>query len=274
MSISQERQVGVEITPAMVKAGKLGCGPDYFDGLSRHINKLVESWNNWVCVAGHRSHLENYVNRDWKFLFEYVGCGRLDNANVDSLGSDIPPNGGRRQKEIVFACADWEVREQPLDLTAGQACVVTRWDKQPMLVQGIELMNEVEEFVPARITVGLQIDQRLEEAWGDPLGQSIFYGFLKPCSGFGKRELNVPLFSSGWHEGGDDIPVRMVKAASEIVNNVTADSGCRTYDGFVLFDERGTLAGISICLDDEDEGTLLAKELVELKDVFCGPVNF
>ena len=142
-----------------------------------------------------------------------------------------------------------------------------------MFVENIELLNEVEKSVPSIFTVGFQVEKSLIEGWGDPIGESILYGFIKPCGGFAKGELNFSSFSVRVGERRDNSPVGVVKGGSEVMDGISTNECCPFYNGFVLFGINGALTGICICFDDIGKRALFAEKFVQLDDAFRGPIN-
>lgn len=66
----------------------------------------------------------------------------------------------------------------------------------------------------------------------------------------------------------------MVEGGSKVMDGITGDAGYSLYQGLVSFNKSGALTGLYICLDNVREGRILAKNLVNLVDVFRCPVNF
>jgi hypothetical protein len=60
----------------------------------------------------------------------------------------------------------------------------------------------------------------------------------------------------------------MVQGAPEIVRGIAGNRRCLVRDGFVLFGERGALAGYCVRLNDISEWSLFTQEGVKLVDAF------
>lgn len=229
------------------------------------INQLVERWNNWARIALCADY-ENYLNGNRKFLFEWHASG---NAGIDTP-NDIP---------IVLAEshsaheAGREVGDLSLKRFGGNPCVVARWNEQSMLVNGVHGIDQTEKFVSSKITIGLQVHHRLEESGGHPIGESVLYGFVKPCLGFAEGELHSSFLLRGLGKRRNDLPVRMIERGLKVVDGISGNQSRLVYDGFVLFGVGGALTGLVICCDDVDEGSFIAEEFVQLKDVFRGPID-
>jgi hypothetical protein len=241
------------------------------DSRAGDIDELVQRWNHratvWSC-----SDRENYINGDVKFFFEYRGCSK---ARHDALGwgqgHDIPNNIPTILAE-PHSASERKVRNLRDDHVARYPCVISRWNKELVSVEYIRLMDEVEKFISAKLTVRFQVNKSLKEGWGDPLGQSVLYGYVKPCGGFTERELDVPQLPF-LDQRGDDIPVGMIQGATQVVDRVSTDHSGGFNDGFVLFGERGALAGLCICFKDVGERAFFAEQFVQLDDVFRCPIN-
>lgn len=65
-----------------------------------------------------------------------------------------------------------KIRDLRCEIFAGKTRVIPRWDQQPVLIKDIQFINEIEKFVPSRITMGPQVNERFEESSGDMVGQS------------------------------------------------------------------------------------------------------
>lgn len=254
----------------------LGVCPDVRDRVVGDANELVQRWNHWSKLSM-RSDRENYIDGNIQLSFEYMPSPSLRLPQRDECRNgqrDLPNYIPVAIANVHNVDKSGEVRDLGADGIPSKPCVICHWDGKPMLVESVKLVDQVEEFVPSRFTMGLQVDKRLEEACGNPLGQSILYGFLKPCSGFTKRELNVPLFPGTIGKWRDYLPISVVERGSEIVHDIGSDVGCFCYDGFVLFGSRGAVAGLCICFNNIREGSFFTEEFIKLVDVFRGPLDF
>lgn len=262
-----------EYIPAEALSAGEGRLPDNFDCLACRIDQCVERWNHWSRVS-QRSDAENYLNGDIKFAFEYM-CGRGSNSS-ELIARDIL--GLPNHIATVFAESAAEIQQREIgdlasnDIT-GKPCIISRWDQKPVFIEKISLMDEVEKFVPSVFTVGPQAIEGAIKSHTCPMGVSVLHGYLKPYPGLGKGELDFlsPPFVD--HNGRNDIPVGMIECGSEIVNNIPTDQGCFVYDGFVLFGERGALAGLCICFNTIGERTIFAEQFAKISDVFRGSIN-
>ena len=249
---------------------ELGCSKQS-NRLSGDIDHLVQHWNHRSRVMS-RPDRENYLNGDIEFLFDYAVDAPI---NTESEAWDST----HRPSNIPFVLAERihtvhrKIGDLLPDDIAGQRYVVCRWNQEPVFVNDVHLMDEIEELVPARLTVGLQSLKCLEEGWRDPIGHSLLNSSIKPCGGFTKGKLYLSLLFGVSYSGGDNIPVSMVESSPEIVNSVTTDDSHFIYDGFVLFRKRGMLAGFCVALKDVGEGPFFLKEGVYFNDVFRGPIN-
>lgn len=243
------------------------------ENVTDNIHQLVEGWDNWAAIVG-RSDYENYLNGNIKFLFEYARGRR---ANGDKIGG-IDILGTPTHIPAVLAERTIEEPSRKIwDLSSydftGNPCVVSYWGQRSMLVRGIDLIDEVEKFIPSRFTVGFEANDSVEKPLTYPIGESVLHGFVKPIRGFAERELDVFLFPFLGGEGRHNFPVGIVKRRMERMDRVTGNQSNSVYNGFVLFSERGALAGLCICFEDVGEGTFFADEFVKLSNVFRSPIN-
>jgi hypothetical protein len=65
----------------------------------------------------------------------------------------------------------------------------------------------------------------------------------------------------------------VIESRAQIMNHVSANDRRLIYDGFVVFGEGGSLAGLGVCLDNVGEGAIFAEQFVQIYDVFRGPIN-
>ncbi|RYG95760.1 MAG: hypothetical protein EON58_13510 [Alphaproteobacteria bacterium] len=215
--------------------------------------------------------MKNYLHGDINLLFEY-SCE----------GGDTPYFRGQGPHDISVALAEIavqrEVSGEVWNLSAEHICrqsfVVARWNERAVLVDSILVVEEVEQLVPSRLTIWPQVHNEGKELWGNPVGQSVLYGFLKPCSRLAKRELDVVSPSTVRSERRDDFPISVIESRPQSVQCVRRDEGCLFHDGFVLFSSRGAIAGLYVRFDHVEEGALFAQKFVKLIDVFSGPINF
>lgn len=245
------------------------------DDGSCHVHEHVDRWNVRA-VSSRRSDAENYVDGDIKLLFEYAPVA---SSRKPGQGNAITNGGVGFPTNIAVIVAERElsapreVRQLASDHLAGQTCVISRWNELPVLVPRVLMVEQVEQLVPSRLTVGSEIHDEGEELWRHPVGKSVLHGFLKPCRRLGKRELNISLAAGFGYRRRHDLPIGMIERGAKPVKGVAAYKRDFIYDGFVLFGERGALAGVGICFDDIREGALFAEQLVKLSDVFSGPIN-
>jgi hypothetical protein len=134
-------------------------------------------------------------------------------------------------------------------------------------------MDEVEKCVPSRFSVGFEADYGVEKSLAYPVGESVLHGFVKPVRAFTKGKLDGPLFLRGLGEWGCDFPIGVIQRHSKGVDCIASDNGRTVYDGFVLFGERGALAGLCVCFEDVRKGAMFAEQFVKLSDAFRSPIN-
>ena len=121
------------------------------------IDQLVKRWNYRVMIDV-ASDRENYVNGNIKYLFEYA-CIR--NSRCSTLSAIHRRNVPRYVPVVLaedtiekIARKVWHLFDECL---GGNPCVIAGWDKKLVLVEDVELVNEREILIPAKLTVGLQI---------------------------------------------------------------------------------------------------------------------
>lgn len=262
MRLSQERQ-----------AGALDSFAHDGERFFRDIDKLVKGWNHWAAVVG-LSDYENYINGRIKLLFEYVCGGRSNNSNLASVDVTRAPNN------VPFVLAEADVDEPSRkvgdlapDAFAGKPSVISYWGQKSVFFRAVHHIDEIEKFVPSRFSIGLEADDSVEKTLAYPVGQSVLYGFNKPVRAFAERELDGALFLWGGGEGRHDFPVGMVESHSEAMDSFSADKSRAVYDGFVLFGERGALAGLCVCFEDVGERAIFVEQFVKLRDVFRSSIN-
>lgn len=249
------------------------CISHNLDGGICDINQLVKRWNHRAKVD-RTSDCENYVNGDIKFLFEYSGFRNSSRPTLRTIhGRNIPRHVPVVLAEVAIDKPARKVRNLFNQYLRGNPCVVSGWDKKLVLVEDIEFVDEREIFIPARLTMGFQIEKSLIEGWGDPIGESRLYGFIKPCLGFTERELKSPSFLIRGGKRKNDVPIGMIKGSAEVVNGITTNDRCPVYDGFVSFCEGGAVSSLCICFENIDERATFLKQCVQLVDVFRGPIN-
>ena len=247
--------------------------PDDFNSVFGDISELVKRWNKAATktIPNDRKH---YINGDIKLLFE---CDLVKEFCLSTLSPCHRFNAPRYIPSILAETtvneSSREVGDLFLDDVAGYPGVIAYWDGEFVLIEDIESMDRVEICVPSRFTVGLQIDNSGEELFGNPIGESIFHGFCKPIFGFAKWELNRSPFPVSFGDMIDDIPVSMIKSASQVVEHVTDDKCDFVYSGFVLFSECGSFSGLYICFKDIRERMSFLDKFVRFRDVFRGPLN-
>lgn len=256
-------------------------GPSLTTGVSQsidrvfcHIDQLVERGNQWAAKVG-RTDCENYIDGDIKFSFEHE-IGRSDN-----LAELASWNVAERPANIAVVTADSYVADKAGSIgqllseqVSGHLSVICRWGQRPVFVGNVELINEIEQAVPSRFTVRFEADNCVEELCANPLGESVRYGFLKPCRSFAERELDLPKGTLFRDVGRDNGPPGMVKGHSDVVSGIASDQCRAVYDGFVLFSERGALAGYCVCLNDISERAFFTEELAKFRDAFRSSLKF
>lgn len=175
--------------------------------------------------------------------------------------------------EVAVNKARWEVGNLASNAVTTQPCVVTYRDKGPVLVDSILVVKEVEKIIPSRLSVRFEGNDEGKELWGNLVGESVFYGFLKPSSRFRKGKLNRAFPPNARSNGRDDLPVSVVERRSKVIEDIAGDNGRFFYSGYVLLGVGGSPVGLGVCFQDISEGLFLAETLTKLVDVFRGPLN-
>jgi len=248
--------------------------PHDADGLFDRISHFVEGLNDWSRRSV-TSDAENYVNGNINLAFKYVSGRRTEFAKIGPQeGSSGPPDNISWILAEYRRSEEGEIGNLPLDDRTGDACIVSYWGQKPVLVSKVKLVNEPESLIPSRFTIRSEQLDCVKEPGAYPIGESLLYGGIEPCGGFAKGELDGPFLVLGASERGDNIPKRVIQGRAKIVDDIAANQGHSVYDGFVLFGERGALAGLCIRLKNVGEGALLCEKLDKLSDVFRGPLDF
>jgi hypothetical protein len=145
--------------------------------------------------------------------------------------------------------------------------------QQTMLVDVVEAVETPQQFIPSLIWL-----QRID--LGDvSLSRSLYFSSeLRRCvllQTFGNGKSGEPTWYPSIHE--DELPYKMVKSRTEVLNSVSSDSGDR--EGNVLGTEKTPLhiPRMSVVLEVNAIGVAIEKEpdsFFELLDVLIGPVGF
>ncbi len=237
------------------------------------INELVKRWNHRAMV-NITCDRENYLNGNIKFLFEYAGLRNSPRTTLRPIhGRNVPRYVPVVLAEVTIDKTSWKVGDLFDKHLRGKPCVVSGWDKKLVLIENVECVDEREKFIPAGLTVGFQVEKGLIEGWRDPIGESLLYGFIKPCLGFAEGELQPPSFSLRGRGGRHDFPIGVVESGAQIVDSIATNECRPVYDGFVAFCEGGSLSGLCVCFEDICERAAFLEQYVQLIDVFRGPMN-
>lgn len=139
-------------------------------------SSIIKLSLNELAIRTSRSDRENYVDGNAQFLFEYAAGGDESFEGVcdgrKKRPTEIPiilaePNNPAGPKRKVQ-----RLRAQDVE---GQAGVICRWDQEPVLIGDVQFMDQVEEFIPARLTVRFEVCDRVDEPLTHPWGQSVCY---------------------------------------------------------------------------------------------------
>jgi hypothetical protein len=244
---------------------------DERDCLASRINQFVERCNNWSYWST-RSDAENYVNGNIKFAFEHVRRGGARHAQLLAWNVSIGP------RDIPIPTSEChvsgrKVRDLAPDNIARKPCIISRWDQEPVFIDEVSLVDEIEKFVPSRFAMRLDDMEGPVESHTSPMGQSLLYGLTKPCLCFREWKLNRSSLGVVMGMGRNDVPIGVVECRPKVMNYVSADESSRIYDGFVLFGERGALAGLCIGFDTVGERSIFAKQFDKISDVFRSSIN-
>lgn len=205
------------------------------------IRHQVERLNEFAKLTT-RSDLENYLNGHIQFLFEYA-------AGRDKIADRSVHVRTKRPNDIAAAagnCHMFEyqrgIRYLGFEHVAGNLGIICRWDQQPVFVDNIKLVDQIQNLIPSWITVRCECPNCVEEPLTSAKGQSVLYGFVEPSFGFGKRKLNSPALPLRFTEGEDSLGIGMIKSGPQVMNGIAACEGNLVYDGFVF------LANVARCL--------------------------
>ena len=242
--------------------------------MARRIDHFVERGNHWSKVSQRRD-VENYLNGNLKFAFEYIDRRRLDDPELIGGHRPIGPYNVAvaSPHPNILQVHHREIGNLSPDFVAGKACIISRWNQKPVFVDKIGVVNKVEKFIPSFITVGFKPVDGTIQSHAGPMGYSVLYGYAKPCLCLGEGKLDQSLVSFGGDAGRDNEPVSMVERRAEVMDNVPTDERRRIYNGFVLFGERGALAGLCVCFDTVGERAIFAEQFAKISDVFRSLTN-
>lgn len=128
--------------------------------------------------------------------------------------------------------------------------------------------------------MGFQIKDNISQslsaadlAGNEALGESVLRGFLKPIEAFMDGKLDIPFGNFISDQVGCYLPVCMVKRFSEVPNSIPGENGKFIYDGFVLFNKNGSLAGLGIRLKHRNERWIIPQYFGKIRDVFRSPIK-
>jgi len=247
---------------------------DSLNSDSGRISKLIERSNNRLRML-EASDIDNYINRNIKFLFEY---SMSSDFSFSSLGVghrlNFPSYIPVAIAEAAITNTGWEIWNFSPDDVAGYPCIVASWDKELMFISDIKVMDSTERMIPTIFTIGLQISKGLDKRLRDPAWESRYDGFLKSFFSFNNGELDISFLPFGFCKSISRIPISMIKRCPEIVNNVTNDDGGFIRYGFISFSKSGSFSSFCICFENVRERAIFAEHVIKLNDMFRGPINF
>jgi hypothetical protein len=239
------------------------------ENVSCDIADSVQRWNNWTSIVS-RSDRENYINGHCEFFFEYVS-GTGDQLS-DPFSSHIDTPCG--PLKIPFVHAHRATRDEErkiwnllLDNNGIDSFVVTHWGEITMPLRDRCDLDQIQKFVPSRLSVGLEVNDRIEKLLTDEVCESVLYGFVKSSRIFAKRELDLFSIFCG-NERANDLPVSEIESGANVAERISRRDSKSVYNGFVLFGENEALAGMCISTNDVRERFLFANNCVYLRDVF------
>ncbi|RVH74287.1 hypothetical protein CN203_23705 [Sinorhizobium meliloti] len=244
-------------------------GPDDLDRFLRHIDHRVERWNHWFDVLG-LSDLENYIDGNSKFAFEYSVSPDLGVSRNLPLNVTKPIVAQADPGSIEHLGEGWCLAAE---LPAGELFVISNWGGKPVSLASRELMNSEQKLVPSRFSVRLQAHDRSAKSIGDLVGQSVLYGFVEAFNGFAEGKLDGASLAVRDGIGRNDLEVGIVESGPEVLDDVKGDVTSLTYDAFVSFCVGGAVTSLLIRFENVAERPLFEQQLGELVDVFRGPVN-
>ena len=257
--------------------------PHEKDCLAGRMNQSVQRWNEWS-ERSLRSDVEYYTHRNIKFALEYVcrrGLGGSQLIIRENILRD-PIECGIEETSAVHCIG--EIGRNLPNHGSKTLGVISRWNKQLVLVDNIHFMNEVEQVISTRWTMRPRLSQGAIETCPHIMGESLLNSAVKRVCIFRKRKLNcrfLPISETflGNREEPlpfgttNDFPKGVVESGAKIVNDVPDDQRHSVYEGFVLFGKSGTVAGFCICFNDVTERSRFAEQFIKLLDMFRGPIN-
>ena len=232
--------------------------------------QFIQRGNYWATIIG-LSDYEKYVNGHCQFFFKYVERTMdeasnmpLPDVNMVSVPSDVP---------VIFPKyaindAAREIWNLPFDDVTGDSFVISHWGQISVTIRRSGLLQHIQKSVPSGLTVGFQFHNLVEKILTYEVCESVLYGFTQPCSLLARGELNIlasRLVGSEWMH---NLPVPVVESGTDVRENIARRDANGIYNGFVLFGEKGSLAGLCICFEDIGKGALFAQNFIYLGDVF------
>lgn len=212
----------------------------------------------------------DYLHGDGEFLFpcfsesaapSVAACCNGDRPfYIAAISATADVNAGRK------------IGQKPPDHLARNTSVICGWDKQFVLVEDVEFVDEHEIVVPSRIRI--ETFESCPDIFGCAVYLSCFKGSFEATLPRWKRELDSPeglgIFTA---VGSNDLPHAMIECSSQIVDCVPYMERQLGYDGFIALRPDGAFSSLVICFDGVAERAAFLNQAVGVCDVLLGPLN-
>jgi hypothetical protein len=220
----------------------------------------------WLSIS------KQYLEGRLAVTFELIGVSRFAVCTRTALGisNDVKAN----VHSELCANPDWDVhsRKEWGEVNSTHLSNGNHNNDKLMLIGYVQGVNGVQDAIPTRVR--FQRLNCIDDLFAGDLHLSALKGGFKTLLPFGKGKLDrvgVARLVSDHPEN------REVESGTHVVNGVSNDERGRSWDGLILFDEVGLVAGLGLYGGHQADG--LPVEIgfqypVEIADVMFRPFDF
>lgn len=238
------------------------------DGVNQ-IRELMERWKHRL-TAHNLAITERYAKGELRVLVEFSLLPMRNSVKFCALFEGICPreNGWNGHYDLLRSAGELEGN------ASGQMGGTTN-KKQTVFVAIVKQMQTHQVFIPSSVRV--ESVDHLYRLWGDSLYFSGRFGFVMLQTLFADRERGIVV--GGLAVRQNQLPDKMVKGGSEVLENISDDKGKIFGNRFTLTQLYDEVSSLRLSLSDERIGIGWFGEKamnpsIQVSDVMFGPFDF
>ena len=233
-------------------AGDEANGPLSFFGEADEVRHNGRKWKGVSLTEAHQK-------GKFEICFPLGGCGQAVRPSClsISLGSrhvDVEPDALVQNERGTLVREPGVLGHELGKFVQHHGAACCGRDDELVLVGQIEVVDGLKHLVPARIR--LEFHYFSHDLFAGAIYMSTVNGGFQSVSRGAERELDLSLLSGCRAFVANQRKCEQVKGGTQVVDGIADDQGEATWDGYLVFDDIGNLAGLAVGAAVNPQGSL------------------